>query len=97
MKNENDEVVLEQRKDPYAAFRFHDYRLFTVGWFLAMVGARVQSVAIGWEMYSRTGDALSLGLVGLAQALPTMLLALPAGYLADRFSRPLLVMISLAA
>ncbi len=87
----------EQPHDPYAAFRHHDYRLFTIGWFLAMIGTRVQSVAIGWEMYSRTGDALSLGLVGLAQALPTMLLAIPAGYLADRYSRPKLVMLSLGA
>jgi MFS family permease len=84
-----------QRVDPYAAFRFSDYRLFTAGWFLATLGTRIQSVAIGWEMYSRTGDALSLGLVGLAQALPTMLLALPSGYLADRFSRPFLIMLSL--
>jgi MFS family permease len=61
-----------------------------------MVGTRIQSVAIGWEMYQRTGDALALGLVGLAQALPTMLLALPAGYLADRYHRPRLVMLSLA-
>ena len=90
------EPDLEQRLDPYAAFRHHDYRLFVVGWFLAMIGTRVQSVAIGWEMYSRTGDALSLGLVGLAQALPTMVLAIPAGYLADRYSRPKLVMLSLA-
>ena len=60
-----------------------------------MMGTRIESVAIGWEMYQRTGDALSLGLVGLAQALPTMLLALPAGYLADRFNRPKLVMFSL--
>ncbi|MFN2199871.1 MAG: MFS transporter [Caldilineaceae bacterium] len=86
-----------QRLDPYAALRFEDYRFFMVGWFLAMIGTRIQSVAIGWEMYSRTGDALSLGLVGLAQALPTMLLALPAGYLADRMSRPLLIKLSLAA
>jgi MFS family permease len=60
-----------------------------------MIGTRIQSVAIAWEMYQRTGDALSLGLVGLAQALPTMLLALPAGYLADRFDRPKIVMVSL--
>jgi MFS family permease len=88
---------LELRHDPYAAFRIPAYRVFVIGWFLAMVGTRIQSVAIGWEMYSRTGDALSLGLVGLAQALPTMLLALPAGYLADRFSRVKLNILSLAA
>ncbi len=47
-------------------------------------------------MYQRTGEALSLGLVGLTLAIPTMLLALPAGYLADRFERRKLVMLSLA-
>jgi len=83
------------KHDPYAAFRIPEYRIYIIGWFLAMVGTRIQSIAIGWEMYQRTGDALSLGLVGLAQALPTMLLALPAGYLADRFNRPKLVILSL--
>ncbi|MCB0061043.1 MAG: MFS transporter [Caldilineaceae bacterium] len=86
-----------QHHDPYAAFRIPAYRWYIIGWFLASVGTRIQSVAIGWEMYQRTGQPLSLGLVGLAQALPTMLLALPAGYLADKFSRPRLVMISLTA
>ncbi len=83
-------------RDPYAAFRSKAYRAYTIGWFVAMLGTRIQSVAIGWEMYQRTGDALSLGLVGLAQALPTMALAIPAGYLADRFHRPTIVMSSLA-
>src|SRR5687767_46481 len=82
-------------RDPYLAFRSQAYRAYTIGWFIALIGTRIQSIAIAWEMYQRTGDALSLGLVGLAQALPTILLALPAGYLADRFNRPKLVMISL--
>lgn len=86
----------EPRRDPYAAFRIANYRYFTAGWFLALFGTRIQSVAIGWEMYQRTGDALALGFVGLAQALPTMLLALPAGYLADRFNRRGLILLSLA-
>ncbi len=83
------------KHDPYAAFRLPVYRAYVLGWLVALIGTRIQSVAIGWEMYQRTGDALSLGLVGLAQALPTMLLALPAGYLADRFDRTRLVMLSL--
>ncbi|MCB0144246.1 MAG: MFS transporter, partial [Caldilineaceae bacterium] len=86
-----------EKHDPYAAFRIPNYRLYVLGWFIAMLGTRIQSIAIGWDMYQRTGEALSLGLVGLAQALPTMLLALPSGYLADRFDRPRLVMISLVA
>lgn len=60
-----------------------------------MVGARIQSVAISWEMYQRTGEALALGLVGLVQALPWILLAIPAGYLADIFNRRRLITLSL--
>ena len=83
------------RRDPYASFRLPTYRAYVIGWVVAMIGTRIQSVAIGWEMYQRTGDPLALGFVGLAQALPTMLGALPAGYLADRFDRTRLVMVSL--
>ena len=97
LPQKNGSKVDRPTHDPYAAFRIPAYRLYVVGWFIAMAGTRIQSVAIGWEMYQRTGEALSLGLVGLAQALPTMLLALPAGYLADRFDRSRLVMISLGA
>jgi MFS family permease len=45
------------------------------------------SVAVGWELYERTGDPWSLGLVGLAQVVPAMVLTLPAGAIADRFPR----------
>jgi MFS family permease len=83
-------------RDPYAAFRVPAYRSYLLGWIIAMLGTRIQSVAIGWEMYQRTGDALALGMVGLAQALPTMAFALPAGFLADKFNRPRLMMLSLA-
>ena len=86
---------MSHSRDPYAAFRIHDYRLYVIGWLVAMIGTRIQSIAIGWEIYQRTGEALSLGLVGLAQALPMMLLALPAGMLADRYERRRLAMISL--
>ncbi len=84
------------RHDPYAAFRQSDYRRYLLGWLAALLGTRIQSVAIGWEIYQRTGEALALGMVGLVQALPTILLALPAGYLADRWPRRRLIMLSLA-
>ncbi len=44
-------------------------------------------VALGWELYERTHSAMALGLVGLATALPVVVLALPAGDLADRMDR----------
>lgn len=46
------------------------------------------SVAIGWQVYSVRENPLDLGLVGLAEFLPLLLLALPAGHLADRVPRP---------
>ena len=48
-------------------------------------------VALGWEIYERTDSALALGLVGLVTVIPTILLALPAGHLADRMDRKKIV------
>ena len=81
----------------FDAFRWPAFRRYTIAWLFTSMGTRVQSVAIGWEMYARTGEALSLGIVGLMQALPTIALALPAGALADRMDRKRLMMISLGA
>ena len=79
------------KHDPYAPFRVPAYRAYMIGSIFALIGSRVQSVAIAWELYERTGSALSLGLVGAVQAAPMMALALPAGWLADRFSRKWLI------
>ena len=78
---------MAEKHDPYAAFRIADYRIYVIGWLVALMGTRIQTAAISWEMYQRTGQALSLGLVGLSLAIPNMLLALPSGSLADRFER----------
>lgn len=51
------------------------------------------SVAIGWQIYAITGRALDLGLVGLVQFLPSLLLALPAGHIADQFDRRKVVLV----
>jgi len=73
--------------DPYAALRFHDFRLLGLGQFIAVLGEQMIGVAIGWELYERTRSALALGLVGLVQVIPVILLSLPAGHVADRFDR----------
>ncbi len=51
----------------------------------------MQSVAIGWQVYAATGDPLDLGLIGLAQFLPFVILVLPAGQVADRMDRRLIL------
>jgi MFS family permease len=59
------------------------------------MGTAGQTLAIGWEFYDRTDDAWSLGLIGLVQAVPMLLLTLPAGYLADVFDRRRLMVLSM--
>jgi MFS family permease len=73
--------------DPYAVFRFPDFRRF-VGSVLALtVATQMQVVVVGWQIYRVTKDPLSLGLVGLAEALPFISIALFAGHVADRVDR----------
>ena len=72
-----------------------NYRLYIFGNIFTMVGMRIQGIAIAWEVYQRTDEAFALGLAALVQGLPIMLLALPAGYLADALDRRKVVIISL--
>ncbi len=80
--------------DPYAAFRFGDFSLFTVGNVLSITGRLMLAVAVEWEVYARTHSATALGLVGLVIAVPVVTLSLPAGHLADRFSRKRIILVS---
>lgn len=74
-----------------SVLRVRDFRLFLTGRFLGTLGAQVQSVAVGWQVYDITRDPMALGFVGLAQFLPMVLLMLPAGDIADRIDRRLIV------
>jgi MFS family permease len=73
--------------DAYAALRHREFRWYIVSLFTMVVGSQLQAVVVGWQVYSLTHDPLSLGLIGLAEALPFIAVALPAGYLADRQDR----------
>lgn len=83
-----------RRHDPYAAFRFGDFSLFTAGNLLSITGRLMLAVAVEWEIYARTHSATALGLVGLAIAVPVVTLSLPAGHLADRVSRKHIILAS---
>jgi len=77
---------------PRAAFAHRDFRLYMAARFVTVVGGQMQSVAIGWQIYSLTKNPLHLGWVGLAQFLPMVLFALPSGHVADRFERRRILM-----
>src|SRR5262249_2038763 len=61
---------------------------------LATLALHMQTVSIGWQLYALTGSPLDLGLIGLAQFLPTVALTLVVGHVADRWDRRLLVVAS---
>lgn len=63
------------------------YALYLLSRVSLIVATQMLSVAVGWQVYEITGDALALGLSGLAIFLPGFLLALPGGHLADRRDR----------
>src|SRR3984893_13918804 len=80
--------------DPYAAFRSRGFSFFTAGNLLSIMGRQMLAVAVEWEMYARTHSATALGLVGLVIAVPVVAFSLPAGHLADRFSRKRMILVS---
>lgn len=64
-----------------------DFLLFLSAKLLATLAGQMVGVAVGWQVYALTGDVLALGLVGLAQFAPFIVLILPAGQVADRSQR----------
>ncbi len=80
--------------DPYTVLRDPNFRRLVLAGMVATVGNQMQGVAIGWELYERTSSPLALGMVGLAQVLPVILLAIPAGHAADRHSCKWLIILA---
>ncbi|HUJ76484.1 MAG TPA: MFS transporter [bacterium] len=72
-------------------FRQRPFVLFWIARVAATLAFQMQAVAVGWQMYALTGSPLQLGLVGLAQFIPVVLLALFVGHAADRYDRKRIV------
>ena len=72
------------KKDPYIALRFPEFRFFLGMRFFLTFAYQIQAVVVGWHIYHLTKDPLSLGLIGLAEAIPAIGIALYGGYVADK-------------
>ncbi|MFN0070339.1 MAG: MFS transporter [Chloroflexota bacterium] len=75
------------RVDAFAALRVPHIGALVLGRALSMLALQFVSVAVGWDLYERTGDPWMLGLVGLVQIVPALALTLPAGAIVDRYRR----------
>jgi MFS family permease len=80
-------VSLSVAHDPYAALRVKNYRWFIVSLLTMTISSQIQGVVVAWQIYDITHDPLSLGLMGLAEALPFIGMALYAGHVADLLNR----------
>src|SRR5438045_4742150 len=78
------------------AFAYPDFIRYELARFFIVLALEMQSVAVGWQVYDITKRPLDLGLIGLAQFLPGIVLFLPAGHAADRFDRRSLLSICYA-
>ena len=79
----------------YAAFRHRSFLSYWASRFLTTFAAQIVSVAVGWQMYDLTRDPFDLGLVGIVQFLPSLLLVLVTGVVADRFGRRLIMALAI--
>lgn len=71
----------------YAILHNRDFACYLTGRLVAAFGQQMLAMAVGWELYERTGSALALGFVGLAQMIPMIVFTLPAGHVADHSNR----------
>ena len=75
----------------YAAFKHRAFLKFWLARFLTTFASQIVSVAVGWQIYDLTRDPFDLGLVGVVQFLPSLLLVLVTGAVSDRFGRRLIM------
>jgi len=75
------------KHDPYAPLRYPNFRWLVLAHGMSTIAREAQIVVVGWQIYEVTKDPLSLGLIGLAEALPMVGVALYAGHMADRANR----------
>jgi MFS family permease len=86
-----DRPAPQPRAERYAAFRHQSYQRFWTARLLINFATQIVSVAVGWLIYDLTRDPFDLGLVGIVQFLPSLLLFLVTGMVADRFGRRLIM------
>ncbi|MFL5480996.1 MAG: MFS transporter [Gemmatimonadaceae bacterium] len=86
---------MAERHDPYVSLRNPNFLWYVASLVALTLGTMIQATVVGWQVYALTKDPLSLGLVGLAEALPFITAALYAGHVADRHDRKRLSMVAL--
>jgi len=80
----------------FGVLRHRNFSFYLAARLLGTVAVQMQSVAIGWQVYQISGSLFDLGLIGLAQFAPFLVLILLAGHVADRYNRRNIIIVCLA-
>src|SRR5690349_15140760 len=89
--------VVRRSSGPWRVLGDRNYALLFWGQLISAAGTQMQVVALAWQVYLVTHSAVALGLIGLMQAIPRLLLSLVGGVLADVLDRrKMLMMVNLA-
>jgi MFS family permease len=78
---------------PRSAFSYRAFTMFWIGRIVSILSFQMLVVAIGWQLYTLTGSALNLGLLGIAQFVPMFILTPLVGHVADRYDNRLILLI----
>ena len=90
-------MPLSASSNGFAVLRHRNFAFYLSARVLGTLAVQMQSVAIGWQVYQMTGSLFDLGLIGLAQFAPFLVLILLAGHVADRYNRRNIITLCLAA
>lgn len=86
---------MSSQVSPYASLRLPNFRWYVLAVVAMTLATMIQGTIVGWQVYELTRDPLSIGLIGLAEALPFIGAALFAGHFADRHDRRMIAIIAL--
>lgn len=79
--------------DPFAALRIKEFNFYLANRFFLTMGIQMQSVIVGWQIYTLTKDVLALGMIGLAEAIPFIIVSFFSGHVADSFNRKRIILL----
>lgn len=80
-------MSLTNQSSPYEALKIRDFRHYVLGRMFVTFGINILGTAVGWQIYEQTKDPLSLGMIGLVEFIPFIIVTLIGGYIADIFDR----------
>jgi MFS family permease len=93
----SDSIASAPPANGFSVLRHRNFAFYLSARTLGTLAVQMQNVAIGWQVYAMTHNLFDLGLIGLAQFAPFLLLILIAGHAADRYDRRNLIAIALGA